>query len=77
LVISYLYGFATIPLSLLPFFWVFFISSMFTLQMADTRNRVTANNVENNVENNNQDANPLPPLPPPLEQVMAMQAQML
>jgi hypothetical protein len=50
---------------------------MFTLQMADTRNRVTANNVENNVENNNQDANPLPPLPPPLEQVMAMQAQML
>jgi hypothetical protein len=45
--------------------------------MANTRNRVAANNVENNRENNNQDAN-LPPLPPPtLEQVLAMQAQML
>jgi hypothetical protein len=45
--------------------------------MANTRNRVTANNAENNGENNNQDANPPPPPPPTLEQVLAMQAQML
>jgi hypothetical protein len=46
--------------------------------MANTRNRVATNNAENNGENNNnQDANsPLPP-PPTLEQVLAMQAQML
>jgi hypothetical protein len=45
--------------------------------MANTRNRVTANNAENNGESNNQEAN----LPPPplltLEQVLAMQAHML
>jgi hypothetical protein len=41
--------------------------------MANTRNRVAANNAENNGENNNQDAN-LPPLPPStLEQVLDMQ----
>jgi hypothetical protein len=46
--------------------------------MANTRNCVIANNVENNGENNNnQDANPPPPPPPTLEQVLAMQAQML
>jgi hypothetical protein len=45
--------------------------------MANTRNRVTANNAENNGENNNQDANPLSPPPLTLEQVLAMQAQML
>jgi hypothetical protein len=45
--------------------------------MANMRNRVAANNVENNGENNNQDANPPPPPPPTLEQVLAMQAQML
>jgi hypothetical protein len=45
--------------------------------MANTRNRVTANNVENNGENNNQDANPPPPPLLTLEQVLAMQAQML
>jgi hypothetical protein len=46
--------------------------------MGNTRNRVAANNAENNGENNNnQDANPLPPPPPTLEQVRAMQAQML
>jgi hypothetical protein len=68
---------STILLSLLPFFWVFSISSILILQMANTRNRVSANNAENNGENNNQDANP-PPLPPlTLEQVLAMQAQML
>jgi hypothetical protein len=78
LVISHLCGFDTIPLPLLSFFWVFFISSMLILQMANTRNRVTANNVENNGENNNnQDVNPSPPPPPTLEQVLAMQAQML
>jgi hypothetical protein len=45
--------------------------------MANTRNGVTANNAENNRENNNQDANPLPPPLLILEQVLAMQAQML
>jgi hypothetical protein len=69
--------FVSIPLPLLPFFWVFFISSILILQLANTRNRVTANNAKNNGENNNQDANPPPPSPPTLEQVLAMQAQML
>jgi hypothetical protein len=45
--------------------------------MANTRNRVAANNVENIGENNNQDANPLPPPPLSFEQVLVMQAQML
>jgi hypothetical protein len=45
--------------------------------MANTRNRVTTNNAENNGDNNNQDANPPPPHPLTLEQVLAMQAQML
>jgi hypothetical protein len=46
--------------------------------MANTRNRVATNNAENNGKNNNhKDANPLPPPPPTLEQVLAMQAQML
>jgi hypothetical protein len=46
--------------------------------MANTRNRVTTKNAENNGENNNnQEANPQPPPPPTLEQVLAMQAQML
>jgi hypothetical protein len=45
--------------------------------MANTRNRVTTNNAENNGENNNQDANPAPPPSLTLEQVLAMQAQML
>jgi hypothetical protein len=45
--------------------------------MVNTRIRVTANNAENDRESNNQEANP-PPLPPlTLEQVRAMQAQML
>jgi hypothetical protein len=77
LVISHLYGFATIPLTLLSFFWVFSISSILILQMANTRNRVAANNAENNGENNNQDANPPPPPPLTLEHVLAIQAQML
>jgi hypothetical protein len=45
--------------------------------MANTRNRVTANNAKNNGENNNQDANPPPPSSLTLEQVLAIQAQML
>jgi hypothetical protein len=45
--------------------------------MANTRNYVTANNAENNEENNNQDANSPPPPPLTLEQLLAMQAQML
>jgi hypothetical protein len=69
-----------LPLSffpLPPFFWVFFISSILILQMVNTRNRVTTNNAENNGESNNQEANPPSPLPLTLEQVLAMQAQML
>jgi hypothetical protein len=77
LVISYLCGLATIPLPLLPFFWAFSIKSIHILQIANTRNRVTANNAENKGENNNQEANPPPPPPPTLEQVLAMQVQML
>jgi hypothetical protein len=50
---------------------------MFTLQMANTSNRVATNNAENNEGNNNQETNPPPPPPPTLEQVLAMQAQML
>jgi hypothetical protein len=76
LVISHLYGFTTIPLPLPPLFWVFFISSILILQMANSRNRVATNNAKNNRENN-QDANPPPPPPLTLEQVLAMQAQML
>jgi hypothetical protein len=45
--------------------------------MVNTRNRVTTNNAENNGEDNNQEANPPPPPPLTLEQVLAMQAQML
>jgi hypothetical protein len=45
--------------------------------MVNTRNRVTANNTENNGESNHQEANPPPPPPLTLEQVLAMQAQML
>jgi hypothetical protein len=69
-----------LPLSfslLPPFFWIFFISSILILQMVNTRNRVTANNAENNGESNNQEANLPPPPPLTLEQVLAMQAQML
>jgi hypothetical protein len=45
--------------------------------MVNIRNRVTTNNAENNGESNNQEASP-PPLPPlTIEQVLAMQAQML
>jgi hypothetical protein len=45
--------------------------------MVNTRNRVTANNAENNGESDNQEANPPPPPPLTLEQVLAIQAQML
>jgi hypothetical protein len=45
--------------------------------MANVRNHVTTNNAENSGENNIQDANPPPPPPLTLEQVLAMQAQML
>jgi hypothetical protein len=69
----YHYPFPPLP----PFFWVFFISSILILQMVNTRKHVTANNAENNGESNNQEANPPPPPPLTLEQVLAMQAQML
>jgi hypothetical protein len=65
-----------IPLPLLSFSWVFFISSMLILQMANTRNCNNNNNGDNN-EENNQNVNPLPPPLPTLEQVLIMQAQML
>jgi hypothetical protein len=55
-------------------FWEFFISSTLVLHMANTRNH--NNNTENNNGENNQDVNPPPP-PPTLEQVLAIQAQML
>jgi hypothetical protein len=45
--------------------------------MANTRNRVTANNAENNGENNNQHTNPPPPPLLTHEQVLVMQAHML
>jgi hypothetical protein len=45
--------------------------------MTNTRNCVAANNAENNRENNNQNANLSSHPPPTLEQVLAMQAQML
>jgi hypothetical protein len=45
--------------------------------MANTRNCVAANNAENNRKNNNQDTNPPSSPPLTLEQVLAMQAQML
>jgi hypothetical protein len=45
--------------------------------MVNTRNRVAANNAENNGERNNQEANSPPPPLLTLEQVLAMQAQML
>jgi hypothetical protein len=44
--------------------------------MANTRNCNNNNNRDNNGENN-QNVNPLPPPLPTLEQVLAMQAQML
>jgi hypothetical protein len=47
------------------------------LIMANIRNCVAANNAKNNGENNNQDANPRPPPLLTLEQMLAMQAQML
>jgi hypothetical protein len=65
-----------IPLPLLSFSWVFFISSTLIHQMADTRNRNNNNNGDNNRENN-QNVNPPPPPPPTLEQVLVMQAQIL
>jgi hypothetical protein len=45
--------------------------------MVNTRNHVATNNAENNGESNNQEANPPPPPPLTLEEVLAMQAQML
>jgi hypothetical protein len=45
--------------------------------MVNTRNRAAANNAENNGESNNQEASPPPPNLFTLEQVLAMQAQML
>jgi hypothetical protein len=68
---------ASILFSLPPFFWVFFILSILILLMVNTRNHVTAKNTENNGESKNQEANLPPPPPLTLEQVLAMQAQML
>jgi hypothetical protein len=45
--------------------------------MVNTRNCVAANNAENNGESNNQEVNPPPPPLLTLEQVLAMQAQIL
>jgi hypothetical protein len=67
---------SSIPLNLLSFSWIFFISSTLKLQMANTRNRNNNNNGDNNRENNH-NVNPPPPPPPTLEQVLVMRAQML
>jgi hypothetical protein len=67
--------FSSIPLPLLSFSWVFFISSTLILQMSNTRNR-NNNNGDNNGENNQNVNPPLHPLST-VEQVLAMQAQML
>jgi hypothetical protein len=45
--------------------------------MVNTKNHVAANNAKNNGENKNQDTNPPSPPPLTLEQVLAVQAQML
>jgi hypothetical protein len=45
--------------------------------MVNTRYYVTTNNAENNGESNNQEANLPPPPPLTLEQVLAMQVQIL
>jgi hypothetical protein len=68
--------FSTIPLPPLSFFWVLFILSMLTLQMANTRSCKNNNDEANNGEDN-QNVNPPPPPLPTLEQLLAMQAQML
>jgi hypothetical protein len=52
------------------------MSSMFILQMANTRNHHN-NNAKNNNGENNQDVNPPPPPLPTLEQVLPMQTQIL
>jgi hypothetical protein len=64
--------FSIIPLPLLSFSWVFLLLLMLILQMANTRNCNNNNNGENN-----QNVKPPPPPSPTLEQVLAMQAQML
>jgi hypothetical protein len=56
MVFHYPYGSILIPVPLLSFPWVFFISSTLMLQMANTRNR--NNNNGNNNGENNQDVNP-------------------
>jgi hypothetical protein len=68
--------FPIIPLPLLSFSWVFFMLSMLTLQMANTRFCTNNNNGDNNGKNKQNVNPPLPPLPT-LEKVLAMQAQML
>jgi hypothetical protein len=74
--IPYLCGFFTIPLPQLSFFLAFFILARSIFQMANTRNDNAHTNIENNRENNDA-ANSPPPPPPTLEQVLAMQAQLL
>jgi hypothetical protein len=69
-----------IPLPLLSFSWVFFISSTLILHMTNIRNHNNNNDNNNNRDNNgenNQNVNPLPPPLHTLEQVLVMQAQML
>jgi hypothetical protein len=65
-----------ILLPLLLSSWVFFISFTLILQMPNARNHNNNHNRDNNGENN-QNVNPPPPPLLTLEQVLAMQAQML
>jgi hypothetical protein len=61
MVFPYPYGFVLIPVPLLLFSWVFFVSSTLVLQMANTRNCNNNNNGNNN-GGDNQDVNPPHPL---------------
>jgi hypothetical protein len=70
------YGSILIPVPLVSFSSVFFVSSTLMLQMANTRNYNNNSNENNNGENS-QDVNPPPPPLPTLEQVLIMQAQLL
>jgi hypothetical protein len=68
--------FSTIPLPLQLLSCVFLILSTLILQMANTRN-CNNNNIGDTNGENNQNVNLPPPPLPTLEQVLAMQAQML
>jgi hypothetical protein len=77
LVISYPCGFS--HYSFTPGIILLSILCLINAHTSDGQHKepITNNNIENNGENNNNGANPLPPPPSTLEQMLAMQAQML